>query len=94
MPIHVNRAGGSQLHLHLGAPDIQPRLDSVEYLNALDGLPLVPDQGDGMRSFIGLLLTILSSSHPLILVDEPEAFLHPPQAVSWGGSLPRRRGSS
>ncbi|MDW5595287.1 AAA family ATPase [Conexibacter stalactiti] len=87
LPVHVNRAGGSQLHLHLGAPEAEPRLDSVEYLSALDELPLVPEQGDGMRSFIGLLLTIVTSSHPLILVDEPEAFLHPPQARELGRQL-------
>jgi ABC-type cobalamin/Fe3+-siderophores transport system ATPase subunit len=87
IPIHVNRAGGSQLHLHLGTPDVEPRLDSEDYLHALDGLPLVPEQGDGMRSFIGLLLTILASSHPLVLIDEPEAFLHPPQARELGRQL-------
>jgi hypothetical protein len=33
-----------------------------------------------MRSFTGMLLHALVEKSPVILIDEPEAFLHPPQA--------------
>lgn len=51
------------------------------------GLPDLAQQGDGMRSFFGLLLPLLSSSFPIVVVDEPEAFLHPPQAAALGREL-------
>jgi hypothetical protein len=83
----VNRAGGSQLSLHLGQTTAAPRLDSAEYLAELKALPLVASQGDGMRSFIGLMLTLTATSYPVVLIDEPEAFLHPPQARELGYQL-------
>ena len=39
------------------------------------------EQGDGMRSFASAILHLLSPITPsILLLDEPEAFLHPPQA--------------
>lgn len=38
-------------------------------------------EGDGMRSFATVLLHLLApSTQTILLLDEPEAFLHPPQA--------------
>lgn len=58
-----------------------------EYQNAAARLPLVDDQGDGVRSFVGILVSLLSSAVPILLIDEPEAFLHPPQARKLGGII-------
>jgi predicted ATP-dependent endonuclease of OLD family len=33
-----------------------------------------------MRSFTGILLTLLCTPQQILFIDEPEAFLHPPQA--------------
>lgn len=58
-----------------------------------DALPLISkakkldDQGDGIRSFVGIVTTVLASRRDVILVDEPEAFLHPPQAFRIGRFL-------
>ncbi|MDQ0249253.1 putative ATPase [Sphingomonas kyeonggiensis] len=46
-------------------------------------------QGDGLRSYIGMLAEIQAMSHPIVLLDEPEAFLHPPQARRFGRTLVR-----
>jgi len=83
----VNRAGGSELSLHLGETTEEPRLDNDRYLDELKALPLVATQGDGMRSFIGLMLTLSATAYPVVLIDEPEAFLHPPQARELGYQL-------
>jgi hypothetical protein len=91
-PVCVNRTGGSMLHLHLGRPVSEARLDNQAYLEELRTLPLVSAQGDGMRSFIGLLLALTATDYPLVLVDEPEAFLHPPQAREMGRQLARASG--
>jgi len=45
----------------------------------IDELPLVSDQGDGTRSFCRVVLELLVQPGSLVLIDEPEAFLHPPQ---------------
>ena len=40
----------------------------------------IDDQGDGFKSFVGIILSILFSGDRIVLLDEPEAFLHPAQA--------------
>ncbi len=89
-PLVLNRHAGNMVYLHVGeAPPAghgagAPPLD---YLQALSRLPRLDEQGDGMKSFIGLLLNLTASSYPFVLVDEPEAFLHPPQARLIGKML-------
>jgi hypothetical protein len=53
----------------------------------LNALPLLETQGDGVRSFAGVVLSLLGTPSPLVLIDEPEAFLHPPQARLLGRYL-------
>lgn len=46
--------------------------------------PRLDLQGYGMRSVFGLLARLLTDSRPIALIDEPDAFLHPPQAARLG----------
>ncbi|MDQ7250652.1 ATP-dependent nuclease [Dongia sedimenti] len=49
-------------------------------------------QGDGMRSFATVILSLLSArTESILLLDEPEAFLHPPQARLLGEFLAKER---
>lgn len=43
-------------------------------------LQKIDTQGDGFKSFVGIILGLLFSKDRIILLDEPEAFLHPAQA--------------
>ncbi|MBJ6727348.1 AAA family ATPase [Geomesophilobacter sediminis] len=45
---------------------------------------ILDQQGDGYRSFVGVVLSLLLSSNRIVLLDEPEAFLHPAQARQLG----------
>ncbi len=86
----VNRLGGNEVPLHVGirptpTPD-QDRL-SHKYTEELERLPLLHKQGDGMRSFAGVLLHTAVGRESILLIDEPEAFLHPPQARQLGRML-------
>jgi energy-coupling factor transporter ATP-binding protein EcfA2 len=45
------------------------------------------EQGDGLRSYAGIIVALLAAKRPLVLIDEPEAFLHPPQAYRMGRFL-------
>jgi predicted ATPase len=56
----------------------------VKYDELMESFPKLHDQGDGMRSFVGLMLYLIIDRFNLFLIDEPEAFLHPPQATILG----------
>jgi hypothetical protein len=57
-------------------------------------MPPLEEQGDGMKSFMGLLLYLVVSAYLIVLVDEPEAFLHPPQARLLGEKLSKQSAAS
>ncbi|MCO5595392.1 hypothetical protein L7F22_049434 [Adiantum nelumboides] len=72
----------SNIDLKVGRPtmpDVVPPA-SRELLREYSSLRSITEQGDGVRSFAGLLLHLLVPRYRITLVDEPEAFLHPPQA--------------
>jgi hypothetical protein len=51
--------------------------------------PLITSIGDGIQAFTGLLLGVMSYPSQILLIDEPEAFLHPPAIRSLGNHLSR-----
>jgi hypothetical protein len=66
----------------MGEPGVPAYLvdgDDLEYDKAVAALPELQAQGDGFRASLGLLIPLITNLHPLVLIDEPEAFLHPPQ---------------
>ena len=63
---------------------------TLAYADAVASLAALENQGDGIKSFLGLALTVLSTNVDLICVDEPEAFLHPAQARTLGRWLSRQ----
>lgn len=96
----VFRAGGSSFPLHVGKlPKKEAGKDEFDksfveqFLK--DTVPL-HTQGDGMRSFTTVLLHVLvANNHTIQFLDEPEAFLHPPQARLLGEYIAqKRRGKS
>lgn len=86
----LHRNAGSEVPLYVGE---KPHLESGEdrlsrrYLIELEKLDVLHEQGDGMRGFVGVLLNAFVSQHSILLIDEPEAFLHPPQARLLGKML-------
>lgn len=66
--------------------DTMPEVEA-NYLQRLASYPQLQDQGDGMRSFIGIVLWLILEHFNIFLIDEPETFLHPPQATLLGGSV-------
>ena len=86
----VNRNDMSYVPLHVGqAPDKRAfTIDRQDdYYNQVAALPKLQEQGDGMRSFASILLDTFTSEYTVTLIDEPEAFLHPPQARILGKML-------
>lgn len=86
----VHRNAGDEVPLYVGTkPTLKAGEDRVSqsYLSELEKLDLLHQQGDGMRSFVGVLLNAFISNHSILFIDEPEAFLHPPQARLLGKML-------
>jgi predicted ATPase len=92
----VYRGGGNKVPLFVGQrPEPEAGEDRVSssYLRRLreTTVPLKA-QGDGMRSFASVILNMLSFDYPsTMLLDEPEAFLHPPQARLLGEFVAKER---
>lgn len=57
----------------------------------------IKDASDGVQAFTGIVTAVLSGEYHTVLIDEPEAFLHPPLARKLGKHLAtiaaERRGS-
>ena len=81
----VDRASGGNWHLLVGKRLVplegEDRI-SDSYLSQIRAATVqLSQQGDGMRSFASVVMHLLTpTTFTLLLLDEPEAFLHPPQA--------------
>jgi hypothetical protein len=75
---------------------VAPHFKAQDTLSSEKSLPdeseLLVLQGDGLRSFAGIVGEVDAMSHPLVLIDEPEAFLHPPQAKRLGRNIVKSLG--
>lgn len=77
-----NHGGGREVWFHVGhEPSRTADRDRISehYLRELQRQPRLDSEGDGIRSFVGALLASRCGAHPVLLIDEPESFLHPPQ---------------
>lgn len=86
----VNRLAGAEITLHVGqCPPLSSGepVTSEAYIRAVEKLPRIETQGDGMRCFAGVTLWALVGDVDVLIADEPEAFLHPPQARLLGQLL-------
>jgi energy-coupling factor transporter ATP-binding protein EcfA2 len=86
----VNRSAGNKVRLHLGKRPTPPKgKDRIakEYRDEVNQLAAVERQGDGVRAFVGVAASVLTIDADVLLLDEPEAFLHPPQAHLLGQFL-------
>lgn len=58
--------------------------DSIEFHAAA---PLIEEFSDGVRAFTGIMAEVLAGEPKAIIIDEPEAFLHPSLALKLGSEL-------
>lgn len=61
--------------------------DSREKISKLKQFEDLYNQGDGIRNAVAILSSLIVSEHSLFLIDEPETFLHPPQARILGKNI-------
>ncbi|MDR2567433.1 MAG: AAA family ATPase [Bifidobacteriaceae bacterium] len=85
-PLTFDRTSG-HFRYRVGRPPVPaPPVDrpTREYTDGVLSLPKLADQGDGVKSFMGLAINVIAGNAQILLVDEPEAFLHPAQARELG----------
>ena len=92
----VIRQGGNKIPLRIKRSSKASEPPPFDYNNDFQYLmqstePL-SKQGDGMRSFAAVLLDLMTTeTASVLLLDEPEAFLHPPQAELLGNLIASER---
>ena len=88
--ITPNTQYGAAIPLCIGKPvvlkgDYEDEITrQEEAAKILDTYDQVQNQGDGIKSFTGILLYLMLDYYRIYLIDEPESFLHPPQARIMG----------
>ncbi|WP_429176795.1 ATP-dependent nuclease [Ensifer sp. LBL] len=83
MDLVIHRMSGSVIPAYVGQrpkPKRGEDRQSRSYVDRVEQLDKLEEQGDGMRSFASVVGRVITENRPIRLIDEPEAFLHPPQA--------------
>jgi hypothetical protein len=98
--LQIERFGGKNNFMRIGddikrlkgeGVSLDDDLDNATKI--LDTYPKLHEQGDGMVGFTGVLLSLLIENYSVFLIDEPESFLHPPQARILGTEIPELLGN-
>lgn len=79
----MDRSAGGIIPAYIGERPILAEGEdrtSLSYVSRIEKLGKLESQGDGIRSFVSIVSRVLTEDRPIQLIDEPEAFLHPPQA--------------
>jgi len=82
--IMLDYSGMTQFALRIADEFEEIPDDPREAFPIISKYQLLDDQGDGYKSFAGVILSLLLSKDRVVLLDEPEAFLHPAQARQLG----------
>jgi energy-coupling factor transporter ATP-binding protein EcfA2 len=82
---------GSKIHLRwspVPPPDNDVERSQTNHaLRFFSSLPPEKETGDGIRGYAGILATVIADTVPTLIVDEPEAFLHPTMAFALGKQI-------
>ena len=76
-----------KIRLSIKCPEPDEEGRSTKAVAFYNSVPVISEFGDGVKAFTGLVCALLSLPHKIILIDEPEAFLHPPLANLLGQRL-------
>lgn len=89
----VTNAGSAVAYLvaedlaHVGINPKSHDRGTIDFFSSKDICIEVKSQSDGTKAFLGLLIELIYSSYGILLIDEPEAFLHPTLAYLLGTAV-------
>ncbi len=75
---------GNKLCLRIAENGLVPSAESRLSVNEMKNYRTIESEGDGMKSYIATVISILLGRRPVSVIDEPEMCLHPPQAYNLG----------
>ena len=81
----LDRGAGAVVNLHIGTwvdAAVYGGEYSPDYSSEVRKRPDISEEGDGLKAAAGLFLNILSIPRSIYLIDEPDIYLHPPQAYA------------
>ncbi len=87
----IDALSSDQLRIRLSPtppPDVEQSLNA-EAREFHSRAQYIKTASDGVQAFVGIVCATLSGDYKAILIDEPEAFLHPPLARRLGYELSR-----
>jgi len=84
MDLRLDYSGMQDLALRVAKRFEEIPADPRDAYPVLQKYGRLDEQGDGFRSFVGVVLSLLLSQGRVVLLDEPEAFLHPAQSRQLG----------
>lgn len=84
MDIRLDYSSGLEIRLAVSKTFEEIPEDIRKAYPLMKKYPSIEIQGDGFRSFVAVVMTLLLSKNKIVLLDEPEAFLHPEQARRLG----------
>ena len=87
LDIRLDYSGLSHMLFRVGKDLSMVPSDPREAARPFLKLDRLDDQGDGLRAFVGIMTALMAAQRDVFLIDEPEAFLHPPQATRMGELL-------
>ena len=82
--IWIDNTRGNQLCLRVSDRPEMPAAEDRLEPEKMKRFRLIEDEGDGFKSYMAICLTLLLGQRPVVLIDEPEMCLHPPQAYALG----------
>ncbi len=82
--VWIDYTRGNKLILRAADAEDAPAGDLRRFAEEMRRHRPLSAEGDGLRSYAAVCITLLLSKQPLCLVDEPELCLHPPQAYALG----------
>ena len=88
--LFFDHRGNPQIPIHVGEyPEVIAGEDRISdsYVAKVRNFPRIDAQGDGMKSYAGIVFQSIVFPRDITFIDEPEAFLHPPQMRRLGKTL-------
>ena len=87
--VDPTNVGNLRLRLseHLPTSEAQERGLTDETVKFHNNALLIHEAGDGVKAFVGIIMEIVTGDPAVLLIDEPEAFLHPALAFNLGKEI-------
>ena len=82
--VWLDGSRGGNLCLRVSDDSHMPPADERLQPEKMKQYRTIDSEGDGLKSYAAICLSLLLGQRPICLIDEPEMCLHPPQAYSLG----------